>query len=278
MTVDNYPLEAGGVDDYPVKAGSLLLTMVDPHRGFEKAYNRWYERDHYYAGCMIGPWLFAGSRWVAPRALKDLRWPHGDAVAKPYDAGSYVAIYYVEQGHHEDHFADWARPQVFSLYSSGRGFAERRHIHTVLFDRVGDVYRDPDPVPVDLALDARYDGLVIVWMDARDGRDAAALHGELAASLAPELLAGSSIESVSTWTPSPGESDERTSPMDLGSPAGGRERACQLLFVRGDVRDTLDRVHRYTDGIEQAGLADILLVAPWFATKIGTDAYVDELW
>jgi hypothetical protein len=66
--------------------------------------------------------------------------------------------------------------------------------------------------------------------------------------------------------------------MDLGSPAGGTERACQLLFVRGDVRDTLDRVHRYTDGIEQAGLADILLVAPWFATKIGTDAYVDELW
>jgi hypothetical protein len=278
MTVDNYPLEAGGVDDYPVKAGSLLLTMVDPHRGFEKAYNRWYERDHYYAGCMIGPWLFAGSRWVAPRALKDLRWPHGDAVAKPYDAGSYVAIYYVEQGHHEDHFADWARPQVFSLYSGGRGFAERRHIHTVLFDRVGDVYRDPDPVPVDLALDARYDGLVIVWMDARDGRDAAAVHAELARTLAPELLAGSSIESVSTWTPSPGESDERTSPMDLGSPAGGPGRACQLLFVRGDVRDTLDRVRRYTEGIERAGLADILLVAPWFATKIGTDAYVDELW
>jgi hypothetical protein len=277
MSGADYPLVAGGVDDYPVKAGSLLLTMVDPHRGYEKAYNRWYERDHYYAGCMIGPWLFAGSRWVAPRALKDLRWPHGDAVAKPYDAGSYVSIYYVEQGHHEDHFADWARPQVFSLYSNGRGFAERRHIHTVLFDHVGDVYRDPDPVPVDLALDARYDGLVIVWMDANAGT-AADLHAELAKSLAPELLAGSSIEILSTWTPSPGESDQRTSPMDLGSPAGGPERACQLLFVRGDVRDTLDRVHRYTEGIEREGLADIKLVAPWFATKIGTDAYVDELW
>jgi hypothetical protein len=133
-----YPLEPGGVGDYPVKVGSMLLTLVDPHVGYEQAYNRWYERDHYYAGCMIGPWLFAGSRWVAPRRLKDLRWPHEDGVAKPWDAGSYVAIYWVEQGHHVDHFQDWARPQVNALYAQGRGFAERRHIHTVLFDHVGD--------------------------------------------------------------------------------------------------------------------------------------------
>ena len=58
-----------------VKLGSMLFTLVDPHRGFEVAYNRWYERDHYYAGCMIGPWLLAGSRWVAPRACKRLRLP-----------------------------------------------------------------------------------------------------------------------------------------------------------------------------------------------------------
>src|SRR5689334_24348041 len=50
-----------------IKVGSMLLTLVDPNRGFERAYNRWYERDHYYAGCMIGPFLFAGSRWVANR-------------------------------------------------------------------------------------------------------------------------------------------------------------------------------------------------------------------
>ncbi len=30
---DGYPLEVGGVDDYPVKVGSMLFTMVDPHRG-----------------------------------------------------------------------------------------------------------------------------------------------------------------------------------------------------------------------------------------------------
>ena len=156
------PLEAGGVEDYPVKVGSMLLTLVDPNQGFERAYNRWYERDHYYGGCLIGPHCLAGSRWVAPRSLKDLRWPRGETVAKPWDAGSYVAIYWVEAGHHDDHFAGWARPQVFHLYSNGRGFGERRHIHTVLFDHIGAVYRDDDPVPIELALDHHFDGLVSV--------------------------------------------------------------------------------------------------------------------
>ena len=59
----------------PITLGSLLFTMVEPHRGHEVAYNRWYERDHFYAGCMIGAYQFAGDRFVATRRLKDLRYP-----------------------------------------------------------------------------------------------------------------------------------------------------------------------------------------------------------
>jgi hypothetical protein len=274
----NYPLEPGGVEDYPVKVGSMLLTMVDPHRGFEKAYNRWYQRDHFYAGCMIGPYLFAGDRFVATRALKDLRWPAGsEVIARPTDAGSYVAVYWVEQGHHGDHFDDWARTQVNALYAEGRGFPERRHIHTILFDHLGCVYRDEDPVPIELALDHGYDGLVTAWFDAAQGT-AQDLHAALAAELLPGLLAGSAIEIASSWTPSAGENDPRDVPMDLGSEAGGPERLCQLFFVKGDVRDSLDRFRSYTDAIEAQGVAATRLVAPWFETEIGTDRYVDELW
>lgn len=273
-----YPLEPLGVDDYPLKVGSMLLTLVDPSPGYERAYNRWYERDHFYTGCMVGPWLFAGSRWVAPRALKDLRWPEGDVVAKPYDAGSYVAIYWVEKGHHEEHFADWARPQVRWIYEQGRGFSERRHIHTILFDHLGAVYRDPDPVPVELALDAVYDGLFVAWFDGRDGRPAQEAHTRLASRALPALLAGSDIEIASSWTPSAGENEPKNVPMDLGSPAGGPERLVQLFFVRGDVRDSVDRIRSYTDAVEAEGIADVRLVAPFLRTKVGTDAYVDELW
>ena len=273
----NY-LEPGGVDDYAIKVGSMLLTLVDPHKGFEQAYNRWYERDHFYAGCMIGPWLFAGSRWVATRELKDLRWPADDeTVANPPDAGSYVAIYFVEKGHHGDHFDDWARPQVRTLYGEGRGFSERTHVHTVLFDHLGAVYRDDDPVPVELALDHGYGGLVGVWLDGSDGREATALHAELAGRLVPEALAGSSIEIASSWAPSPGQ-DNPNVPMDLGSRAGGAERLVQLFFVDGDVRDALSPLRDYTKRVEAEGLATVRLAAPFHATVIGTDKYVDDLW
>jgi hypothetical protein len=111
-----------------------------------------------------------------------------------------VAIYWVEKGHHGDHFDNWARDQVRWLYAEGRGFAERRHVHTILFDHIGAVYRDPDPVPVDLALDAGYDGIVAAWFDATSGT-AQDLHTALVPKLR-DLVAGSSIEIASSWSAS----------------------------------------------------------------------------
>lgn len=273
----SYPLEVGGLHDYPMKVGSMLLTMVDPNPGFEKAYNRWYERDHFYAGCMVSPHQMSGSRWVAPRRLKDLRWPAGDtAVANPTDAGSYVAIYWIEAGHH-DEWNEWGTTQVTWLYSNGRGFPERRHTHTNLFDFVGSANRDADGVPVDVALDSAYDGIFTVFSDARPGHDARSVHAELTASGAYDtLMAGSDIEIVSSWTPVANPAADQ--PMDLGTPAGGPERLVQVIFVRGDVTDAIDRVRTYTDTVAAAGLADVHLVAPFLRTIVGTDTYVDELW
>jgi hypothetical protein len=272
----NYPLEVGDVDDYPVKVGSMLLTLVDPHQGYERAYNRWYERDHYLAGCLIGPHNFAGSRWVATRELKDLRWGT-TAVADPIDAGSYVAIYWIEADHHVD-WDRWALEQVHWLYGNGRGFTERSHVHTATFDHLGAVYRDPDPVPVELALDHAYEGLVAVWLDGRGGHDAAALHERTAGPL-KQLLDGSAIEIASAWTPRPEFRNSRDSaPMALGSPGGADNRLCQLFFVAGDVRDSLARLRTYTDGLAADDLADTLLVAPFLRTVVGTDTYADRLW
>ena len=223
---DNYPLEPRGVDDYPVKVGSMLLTLVDPHKGYESAYNRWYERDHYIAGCLIGPYNFAGSRWVATREMKDLRWGT-DAVARRWMPGPYVAIYWLEAGHHEDWDA-WALTQVRSLYADGRGFNERSHVHTVTFDHVGADYRDADPVPVELALDHGYDAIVGVWLDGRGGVDAAGLHARLRDTGAlKELLDGGDVEIASSWTPRPEFRNSRDSaPMSLGITRAARRTGC----------------------------------------------------
>ena len=106
------------MNDYPVRAGSMLYTLVDPSRGHEVAYNRWYERDHFYAGCLVGPWLFAGKRWVATRELKDLRFPEDSNVCTPVDRGSYLATYWVhEDDQHPDGraYAIAARPVADKL-------------------------------------------------------------------------------------------------------------------------------------------------------------------
>lgn len=274
----SYPLVPGTIGEYPVRVGSMLLTLVDPNRGYETAYNRWYERDHFYAGCMVGPYIMSGSRWVATRELKDLRWPRDSRVAEPWDAGSYVAIYWIEQDHYQD-WDSWALPQVKALYAEGRGFAERTHVHTVMFDLVGTGYRDVDPVPVDVALDRAYDGLVAVWLEARDG-DGRGLHDKLQADALPGLLSDSAIEIASSWVPREESkaAASRNSPMLLGSPCGGDERLCQLFFVTGDVRASLPAFQSYTEQLETSGLADTLLVAPFIRTVVGTDTYVDQLW
>ena len=271
-----YPLDVGGVDDYPVKVGSMLLTLVEPTPGFERAYNRWYERDHYYGGCMVCPWLFAGSRWVATRPLKDQRWPTEGPIARPTGAGSYLAVYWVERGHHHEHFAEWSIHQVRDLYATGRGFDKRTHVHTSTFHYVASAYRDEDPVPVELALDRGYDGLIVLWWDAASGTGPE-LHHSLAGSRLPGLLAGSPVEIASSWVPSVPDEGDRGAPMDLGSSAGGADRLVQLLFVTGDTGAALGRVRDYTDAVESEGTATLLLAAPFLRTVVGTDTYVDQL-
>ena len=76
--------EDGSNEGCEIALGSVLVSLLDPTPGQESAFHRWYERDHFYAGVMVGPWFFSGRRYVATRALKDLRGsgpsPEGDVV------------------------------------------------------------------------------------------------------------------------------------------------------------------------------------------------------
>jgi len=266
------------MNDYPIRLGSALFTLVDPSPGHEVAYNRWYERDHFYAGCLIGPWLFAGSRWVATRELKDLRFPaDGDAVASPVDAGSYLAIYWVLEGHHVEHF-DWAGKQVVDLYANGRGFAERRHAHTVLLDQPSAYYRDADPVPVELAFDHGYGGLAVVAVDPADGVSDEALDAHLHETALPVLMEGSGVASMAEFRYIQMGAGTERAPMDLGMPPGGPERRLQLFFLETDPRSQWGRFRDYAAGLEQADMGRVVFAAPFLPTVVGTDTYTDQLW
>jgi hypothetical protein len=277
-------MEPYGRDD-EVQAGSMLFTLVDPNPGHEVAYNRWYERDHLYSGCMVGPWLFANRRWVATRALKDLRFPTDapaeHAVADPVDRGSYLATYYIHKGHEAEHFA-WANRQVFELYENGRGFDERTHAHTSLYFHVGDDHRDADGVPAHMALDHPYSGLVSVHVDRSEG----VAHPEFAewftSEAAPALFAddgaGAPIDQVQHWRPIIPKGSEGDAPMELGTGPGTRQRSLQLMFCNVEPTACWDRVQAYAALVDDSGLATVRLAAPFIPTVPGTDLYTDQLW
>ena len=260
--------------DFPVEVGSMLFTMVDPNRGHEKAYNRWYERDHVYAGCRVARWLLAGSRWVATRAEKRLRFPADSPIARPeVAAGSYVAIYWVHAGHHDEYQA-WGNKQAHWLYQNGRGFAERTHVHTLLYTVDWVHYRDADPVPLPLALDHGFAGLATVALLREPGVEQARLDEVLRGRILPELLAGSPVAMCSTWSPIP----QGQAPMNIPRVEDTDRLDLQLLFLDDPAGAEWERLRDYARRIEETGLARVVFASPWRPTVVGTDRYVDELW
>jgi hypothetical protein len=267
------------MDEYPIKLGPILFTMVDPNPGYEVAYNRWYERDHFYAGCMIGPWLFAGARWVAPRRLKDLRFPADSPFAKPVDAGSYLSIYWELEGKGPEHGA-WAGPQVWWLYNNGRGFNERTHRHTGLYDLKTVSYSDDAGVPIELALDHRYNGLGVVVVEPVAGTTNEELSGWLAANALPALLATDGVDNAASFTAQvmPQREGGQGSPMSLGTDGGSPERLLQLCFVEKEPTDVWDAFRAYGQTIDAGGVGRLTFAAPFIPTDVGTDRSTDELW
>jgi hypothetical protein len=255
-----------------IALGSMLFTLVEPHRGHEIAYHRWYERDHFYAGCMIGPWFFAGRRWVATRALKDLRIGAAADDGAPLfgddRAGSYLALYWVLAGRHREN-TDWATRQVHWLHRNGRMFPQRDHIHTLLYRYRGATRRDPDGVPPELALDHPFRGLGAVVVDRPGGeRDATPPHWPLAPDSAVALVL--SFQGI----PLP-----PNAPVTQPGTDGIDRREMQLWFADSEPQAWWPAVQAYAAERREAGDGAVVRWAGAFVPTVpGTDRYADQLW
>ena len=220
------PIEIGAEAE-PVKLGSMLLTLVEPHRGHEVAYNRWYERDHFYSGCMVGPYNFAGRRFVATAGLKALRDPDPSAITGEPARGSYISAYWVLDGYF-DVWNKWALRQVNALHAAGRMFQERDHVHTLLYNFAWEHRREPDGVPVELALDHPYRGFVTVFIDRADSLSNEELWTWLRTEHLPALLPGSDADLVAAFTPIALEVD---APGDVPREKARDNRTVLLWFL-----------------------------------------------
>lgn len=254
--------ESAPLDERPIRLGSLLFSLVEPHKGHEVAYNRWYERDHFYAGCLIGQYTIAGNRFVATRDCKALRFGSGR-----FDLalGSYLALYWILKGHHSA-WNDWAVRQVNQLHEQGRMFTARDHVHTSFYRFDAEFHDDGSTMPIELALDRHYGGAVAMIIDLASGKDPT----DLAAFLRDRGCPGNVSLCAS---PLPLDPD---SPKDV--PSDNDNRVLYLAFSVEDPRTVWEDHYRSLGrAIEEAGHGTIALASPFIPTVFGTDRYTDEL-
>ena len=270
---DNPYSELPKVGPYEVRIGSALITMVEPHRGHERAYNRWYEDDHFYAGAMAMPWMFAGRRWLAPRDLQRLRYPADSAIAQPLNSGCYLSIYWITEGRYDDHIR-WTVATNQRLGPDGRVYNDRTHVYTAFQAYDGCVYRD-DEGPRDIhALDYPFGGLVLEVVDAV-GVDRDALWSWLRDEHVPDVLRGSGAAMCLAFHPMPLPTDRQSFVHDL---PGLDRRLTLLWFTDGSPVDEWDRTFAgLDDAVAKDDRGKVELVAPFVPTVPGTERYVDEL-
>jgi hypothetical protein len=259
---------------YDVRIGSALITMVEPHPGHERAYNRWYEDDHFYSGAMAMPWMFAGRRWVAPRDLQELRSPSDSAIAQPVTAGCYLSTYWITEGRYEDHLR-WTVATNQRLAPDGRIYGDRSHVYTAFQEYVGAVYRDAEG-PRDIhSLDYPYGGLVLEVVDAPEGTEREALWSWLRDEHIPSVLASSDVAMCLAFRPMPLPTDRQSFVHDL---PGIDRRITLLWFTEHEPTDSWDASFAGEGAVVAAsGLGRVELVAPFVPTLPGTERYVDEL-
>lgn len=267
--------ELAAVGPYGVRPGHALITMVEPHPGHEYAYNRWYEDDHYYAGAMAMPWMFAGRRWVATRDLQLLRVPEKSAIAQPVTAGCYLSTYWITDGRYDDHMR-WTVAINKRLNRDARVYQDRTHVFTAFQDHEATVYRDGAAGPRDVhALDHPYAGLVLQVVDAEGPEQRAELLEWLRSRHLPKRLAGSPAAMVTVFRPTPLPLDRMSYVKQV---EGVDTRLTLLWFLEADPRDCWEASFGgLGEAVAEGGLGRLELLAPFVPTVPGTDRYVDRL-
>jgi hypothetical protein len=265
--------EDGSNDACEIALGSVLVSLLDPEPGREAAFHRWYERDHFYAGVMIGPWFFAGRRFVATRAHKDLRHPATTPVLDDVRRGSYLTLYWILAGHHEE-ASSWSTRQVAQLIANQRMLPGRRPVHAGFYRHRWSALRDADGVPAELALDHPYAGVVLTMID-RAPEQAAAVERWLRDVHLPRALAGTPVAMCLGLEPMPLPPEV---PAYIPRPQGLERRALLVSFVEADPRHCWREVFEPQQRLLAAtGLGSVSLAAPFIPTIPGTDRYADDL-
>lgn len=229
-----------------MRAESTLFTLVGPDRGWEVAYNDWYELDHQFSGALSGEGWFSGRRWLAPQRLKKLRFATGRPAIDPIELGSTLSVYWREEGYARAS-ERWAIEMWHRLNAENRLFEHRKHIHSTSYEHVSTVTRPNERVPLELALQHPFTGLLVLIVDGGDAAEPDVV-ARLEA-LAPETHLRTSGALLATWHLLDGRGDDHET-TKASILTASSNHLLQMAFLRGDPEDVWDDVRAYA---EQAG-------------------------
>lgn len=278
------------IEDPHIDLGHLMVAIAEPHvEGLER-YHRWFEREHMYQAVLVGPGAFAAERFVATRALKALRFPKEGGVFRRADLGSFVALYYLARDHDEAHFA-WSYAQSERLTEAGRTNRDRELVLTWLCNYRDRVARDSDSVPEEIALDHRYAGLGMIWIEATASyssqrgvsktRAVDSLADWLVQDSLPSLLADSPIDQMLLFEPRDFPEPPANVSITPGSiePNPWTDKGLLLLGFFDEAVDVrwADRMIPFSERVSASGLGQVRLAAPFSPADRGRRTYLDEL-
>jgi hypothetical protein len=233
-----------------VRIGTAVVAYIEPHAGEAREFNRWYERDHFYAATTAGPGAFAGARWVATRACKAVRPRDATWFGDPA-RGSFLTTVWLLDGAQPEWDA-WVARQMEVLRAEDRMFPGRDHVHTAVYNLCCEVSGDDGPSAA-VALDHGFAGVIAIAVRA-DTDAAEACAREIVGAEVPVAV---------------GLSQERV----ILSQADPPEHTLVLGFTPEDPLEAWrSRVEPALARLPAVGFA-----GPFLRTIPGTDTYVDEL-
>ena len=235
---------------HEVAVGTAIVAYIEPHEGQAREFNRWYERDHFYAATTAGPGAFSGARWVATRACKSVR-PAGVQWFGDPARGSFLTTVWLLDGA-EPEWDAWVARQMEVLRADDRMFAGRDHVHTAVYRYCCEVRADDGPSAA-VALDHGFAGVIAVAVPA-DAESAEACAREIVGSELPVAV---------------GLVQERVILSQTDPPAHS--------LVLGFTPDDPLEAWRSRVAPALARLPTVGFAGPFVRTIPGTDACVDDL-
>jgi hypothetical protein len=118
----------GGVGNV-IEIGTAIVSYIEPHPGQARAFNEWYELDHFPAAVLAGPGVFAGARFIATSECKARR--VGSLLGDP-QRGTFLAVAWVSAGKQAEWDA-WVAREMETIAAEGRLFPGREHVHTAVY-------------------------------------------------------------------------------------------------------------------------------------------------